>query len=69
MTDLTPRLLRFIAEEHYTLTGAPADAGRPQQARAAPAAGEAIHGELSEAAGRAVRELAARTSARIRELS
>ncbi|MGW7408136.1 hypothetical protein ACWGI9_31330 [Streptomyces sp. NPDC054833] len=59
----------FIAEEHYTLAGALADAGRPEQARAVLAAGEAIHGELSQAAGRAVRELAARTSARIRELS
>ncbi|MFJ7077365.1 hypothetical protein [Streptomyces sp. NPDC098781] len=60
---------RFIAEEHYLLTRALADAGRPEEARALLAAADAILGELSDSAARGVRELAERTAARVREVS
>ncbi|MGW7381922.1 hypothetical protein [Streptomyces sp. NPDC054794] len=59
----------FLAEEHFRLARALADAGRPEQARAVLAAGEEIRDELSQAAAWAVRELAADASARIGKLS
>ncbi|MFJ9815589.1 hypothetical protein ACIRU3_09990 [Streptomyces sp. NPDC101151] len=60
---------RFIAEEHYALARALADADRPEESGAVLAAGEAIRGELSGAAAEAVRKLAEETSARVREVS
>ncbi|WP_236061626.1 hypothetical protein [Actinacidiphila acididurans] len=59
---------RFIAEEHYRLTLALADAGRPEEARALLAAADAVLGELSENAAKGIRELAERTAARVREV-
>ncbi|MGC0373590.1 hypothetical protein [Streptomyces sp. SAI-229] len=58
---------RFIAEEHYRLTLALADAGRPEEARALLTAADAVLGRLSENAADGVRELAERTAARVRE--
>ncbi|WP_240503097.1 hypothetical protein [Streptomyces prasinopilosus] len=60
---------RFIAEEHYRLTLALADAGRPEEARALFTAADAVLGELSENAARSVRELAEQTAARVREVA
>ncbi|NUP21861.1 MAG: hypothetical protein HOZ81_38515 [Streptomyces sp.] len=60
---------RFIAEEHYRLTRALADAGLPEEARALLTAADAILGELSENAARGVRELAEQAAARVREVS
>ncbi|MFE5814656.1 hypothetical protein ACFQ6S_14785 [Streptomyces sp. NPDC056479] len=60
---------RFIAEEHYLLTGALADADRPKEASALLASADAILGELSENAARGVRELAEETAARVRKVS
>lgn len=60
---------RFIAEEHYRLTLALADAGLPEEARALLAAADAILGGLSENAANGVRKLAEQTAARVRELS
>lgn len=60
---------RFIAEEHYRLAGALADAGLPEEARALLAAADAILGELSGNAAKGVRELAEETAARMREVS
>ncbi|MGC9543465.1 hypothetical protein [Streptomyces sp. UG1] len=59
---------RFIAEEHYLLTRALADAGLADEARALLTAADAILGELSENAARGVRELADKTAARVREV-
>ncbi|MFF7212834.1 hypothetical protein ACFZAU_20210 [Streptomyces sp. NPDC008238] len=59
---------RFIAEEHYRLALALADAGRPEEARALLTAADAIRGALTENAAKGVRELAERTAARVREL-
>ncbi|WP_142173333.1 hypothetical protein [Streptomyces sp. SLBN-134] len=59
---------RFIAEEHYRLTLALADAGRPEEARALLVAADAVLGELSDNAAKGVRELAERTAARVREV-
>ncbi|MFE4670276.1 hypothetical protein ACFRI7_34855 [Streptomyces sp. NPDC056716] len=53
---------RFIAEEHYALANALADARLPQQARAVLAAGDAILGELSDQAAKGVRQLAEETA-------
>ncbi|MEU9331673.1 hypothetical protein AB0D49_00725 [Streptomyces sp. NPDC048290] len=53
---------RFIAEEHYALAVALADARLPQQARAVLAAGDAILGELSDTAAKGVRQLAEETA-------
>lgn len=60
---------RFIAEEHYRLTQALADAGLFEEARALLTAADAILGELSENAANGVRELAEGTAARVREIS
>ncbi|WP_338674313.1 hypothetical protein V1460_16630 [Streptomyces sp. SCSIO 30461] len=60
---------RFIAEEHYRLTLALADAGRPEETRALLAAADAVFGELSGNAANGVRELAERTAARVREVN
>ncbi|GAU67192.1 hypothetical protein SSP35_04_02750 [Streptomyces sp. NBRC 110611] len=57
----------YIAEEHYQLTLALADAGRLEEARALLMDADAIRGELSEHAANGVRELAERTAARVRE--
>ncbi|WP_435610609.1 hypothetical protein [Streptomyces sp. C10-9-1] len=57
---------RFIAEEHYHLALALADAGHPETARALLSAADALVGELSENAASGVRELAGRTAARVR---
>jgi len=46
---------RFIAEEHYALARALADAGLGEEARALLSAGDAILGELSENTARRVR--------------
>ncbi|WP_093910689.1 hypothetical protein [Streptomyces sp. cf386] len=59
---------RFIAEEHYRLTRALADANLPEEARALLAAADAILGELWENASKGVRELAEETAARMREV-
>ncbi|MFJ7175431.1 hypothetical protein ACIQXA_03115 [Streptomyces massasporeus] len=59
---------RFITEEHYRLTLALADAGRPEKARALLTAADAVLGELSDNAANGVRELAERTAARVREV-
>jgi hypothetical protein len=58
---------RFIAEEHYALTRALADADLPEETRATLAAGAAILGELSGAAATAVRELAEEVAERVRD--
>ncbi|MEU5521935.1 hypothetical protein ABZ759_15055 [Streptomyces sp. NPDC047860] len=58
---------RFIAEEHYRLTLALADAGRLEEARALLTAADAVLGELSDNAAKGVRQLAERTAARVRE--
>ncbi|PBC60484.1 hypothetical protein BKI49_28655 [Streptomyces sp. Tue6028] len=47
---------RFIAEEHYALAHALADADLPEEARAVLAAGDAIRDELSPAGAAAVRQ-------------
>ncbi|MFE0512757.1 hypothetical protein [Streptomyces sp. NPDC058964] len=60
---------RFIAEEHYALARALADADLPEEARAVLVAGEGIRAELSGAAAEAVRGLAEETAARIRKVS
>ncbi|WP_369173229.1 hypothetical protein AB5J49_37155 [Streptomyces sp. R28] len=60
---------RFIAEEHYRLSLALADADLPEEARALLAAADAILGELSENAAHGVRELADETAARVAEVS
>ncbi|WP_432192642.1 hypothetical protein [Streptomyces sp. bgisy027] len=60
---------RFVAEEHYRLTRALADAGLPEEARALLAAADAILGELRENAANGVRELAEETATRVREVS
>lgn len=60
---------RFIAEEHYRLTLALADAGRPEETRALLTAADAILGELSENAANGIHELAERTAARVREVN
>jgi hypothetical protein len=58
---------RFVAEEHYRLTLALAQAGRPEEARALLTAADAVLGELSGNAANGVRELAERTAASVRE--
>ncbi|MFD8484282.1 hypothetical protein [Streptomyces sp. NPDC059712] len=58
---------RYIAEEHYRLTLALADAGCFEEARALLAAADTVLGELSDNAANGVRELAERTAARVRE--
>ncbi|SNX64742.1 hypothetical protein SAMN06272735_6570 [Streptomyces sp. TLI_55] len=60
---------RYIAEEHYHLALALADAGSGEEAHALLGAAEAIRGELSESAAWGVRELAERTVRRVRGLS
>jgi hypothetical protein len=60
---------RFIAEEHYRLTHALADAPFPEEARALRRSADAILGELSENAANGVRELAEGTAARVWEVS
>ncbi|GAA4053550.1 hypothetical protein [Streptomyces shaanxiensis] len=60
---------RFIAEEHYRLTLALADADLPEDARALLTAADAILGELSENAAKGVRELAEETATRVWEVS
>ncbi|WP_128431131.1 hypothetical protein [Streptomyces cyaneus] len=60
---------RFVAKEHYRLTRALVDAGRPEEARTLLAAADAILGELSEDAVKSVRELAEEAAARVREVS
>ncbi|WP_329333405.1 hypothetical protein OG866_09855 [Streptomyces sp. NBC_00663] len=60
---------RYLAEEHFELTLALADAGSAEEARAVLGAAEAIRGELSESAARGVRELAERAAGRVRGLS
>lgn len=59
---------RFIAEEHYRLTLALADADRSEDARALLTAADAVLGELSDNAAKGVRELAERTAARVRKV-
>ncbi len=58
---------RFIAEEHYRLTLALVDAGRSEEARTLLTAADAVLDELSDNAAKGVRELAERTTARVRE--
>ncbi|MCM1943464.1 hypothetical protein NC239_35280 [Streptomyces sp. G3] len=58
---------RSIAEEHYRLTLALADAGRSEEARVLLTAADAVLGELSDNAAKGLRELAERTAARVRE--
>ncbi|MGN9757820.1 hypothetical protein [Streptomyces sp. SD31] len=60
---------RFIAEEHYRLTRALADAELPEEARALLAAAEAMVGAPSENAANGVPELAEETAARVGEVS
>ncbi|PWI14681.1 hypothetical protein DI272_11305 [Streptomyces sp. Act143] len=60
---------RYIAEEHYALVLALADAGSAQEARALLDAADALLGELSESAARGARELAERSARRVRGLS
>lgn len=60
---------RFIAEEHFRLSRALADADHPEEARALLAAADAILGELSENAANGVRELAEETAARVGAVS
>ena len=59
----------FVAEEHYALSGALADAGVPAKARVLLAAAEEIRGGLSQAAARGVRELAEATAEKVRAVS
>lgn len=59
---------RYIAEEHYALTRALADADLPEEARALLASADAILGELSGNAATGVRELAEETAERVRDL-
>ncbi|OWA11619.1 hypothetical protein B9W62_05935 [Streptomyces sp. CS113] len=59
---------RFIAEEHYRLTLALADAGRTEEARALLTAADAVLDELSRSAADGVGELAERAAARVREV-
>ncbi|MDX3451071.1 hypothetical protein PV396_03760 [Streptomyces sp. ME02-8801-2C] len=59
---------RFIAEEHYALTRALADADLPEETRTLLAASDAILGELSGNASMGVRELAEDTAERVRDL-
>ncbi|GGJ80308.1 hypothetical protein GCM10011583_09790 [Streptomyces camponoticapitis] len=59
----------FIAEEHYRLTLALADAGGREETRALLTAADGILGELSENVANGVRELAERTAARVREVN
>ncbi|MFE6364475.1 hypothetical protein ACFVP3_31375 [Streptomyces sp. NPDC057806] len=56
---------RFIAEEHYALTRALADAGLPEEARALLTAADAILGELSGNAATGARKLAEETAERV----
>ncbi|MDV9177493.1 hypothetical protein R6V09_46110 [Streptomyces sp. W16] len=58
---------RFVAEEHYALTRALADANLPEEARVTLAAADSILGELSGAAATAVRELAEDVAKRVRD--
>lgn len=65
---------RFIAQEHYALTRALADASHAdpdlaEQARALLTAADAILGELSEFPAKGVRELAEETAERVRDVS
>ncbi|MFI9827434.1 hypothetical protein ACIHIX_07070 [Streptomyces sp. NPDC051913] len=60
---------RYIAEEHFELALALADAGSGEEARAVVGAAEAIRGELAEFPARGVRELAERAAGRVRGLS
>ncbi|HZF92949.1 hypothetical protein [Streptomyces sp.] len=59
----------FVAEEHYALSGALADAGVSAKARVLLAAAEEIRGGLSQAAARGVRELAEATAEKVRAVS
>ncbi|MGW0913662.1 hypothetical protein ACWD1Z_18240 [Streptomyces sp. NPDC002784] len=59
---------RFIAEEHYALTRALADAGLPQEARALLTAADAILGELSGNAATGARKLAEEAAERVRDV-
>ncbi|WP_055529090.1 hypothetical protein [Streptomyces graminilatus] len=59
---------RSIAEEHYALTRALADADLPEEARALLTSADAILGELSGGAATRVRELAEETAERVRDL-
>ncbi|GGM11562.1 hypothetical protein GCM10010129_64470 [Streptomyces fumigatiscleroticus] len=63
------RLGRSVAEEHYVLARALADAGLSEEARAVLTAGDAILGELSANAARGVRELAEETAEHLRRVS
>ncbi|MBK3579234.1 hypothetical protein JHN63_36625 [Streptomyces sp. MBT65] len=58
---------RCIAEEHYALTRALADANLLEEAQVTLAAAESILGELSGAAATAVRELAEDVAERVRD--
>lgn len=60
---------RFIAEEHYRLSLALADAHHSEEARVLLTEADAIFGELSEGAAKGVRELAEEAGARVREVS
>jgi hypothetical protein len=59
----------FVAREHYALSGALADAGRPEEARVLLALAEEMRGGLSEAGARGVREFAEATAGRVRAIS
>jgi len=59
---------RYIAEEHYALTRALADADLPEEARTLLACADAILGELSGNAATGVREFAEETAERVRDL-
>ncbi|MDQ8706156.1 hypothetical protein RCO28_27345 [Streptomyces sp. LHD-70] len=59
---------RWIAEEHYRLTCAFADANRPEEARTLLTAADAVLAELSENAANDVCDLAERTTARVGEV-
>ncbi|WP_225849942.1 hypothetical protein [Streptomyces sp. HPF1205] len=58
---------RYIAEEHYRLTLALADAGRPEEARALLTHADTVLAALAENAANGIRQLAERTAARVRE--
>ncbi|MEV6479875.1 hypothetical protein [Streptomyces sp. NPDC051576] len=60
---------RFVAEEHYALTRALADADLREEARATLAAADEIRGRLSGAGDAALREFAAEATARVRDFS
>ncbi|MET9967714.1 hypothetical protein ABZZ80_17725 [Streptomyces sp. NPDC006356] len=60
---------RFIAEEHYRLVHALADANLPEEARVLLTVADAILGELSGNAANGVRGLAEGTAVRVREIS